>query len=904
MSIQFLFGSSGSGKSTEILKRIIDESMAHEESMYYLIVPEQYTMEAQRDIVTMHQNGGTMNIDAIGFNRLAYRIFDELSINAGNVLQDFGKSMLVKKILWDKKDELAVYGSYMDKMGFVDEMKSMMSELFQYAVNRNDIEVAMEKMTEESGSVTYSKLKDIKLIYEEFERYTSKGYIVAEQLTELLTRHVCDSEILKNSYIYFDGFTGFTPVQLMLIREMMKYTKGMVFSFTIDTKDTSFTNIKEHELFYMTKTAVKSLMDIAQDENIEIEPAVYMDDKIPYRFKNNEELAFLEKQLFRYPYSKYRDSLHNIKVASCDSMKDEVHYIAENIRQLVNNGYRYRDIAIVAGDLSDSAGYYNQIMQEYEIPVFIDANVLMKSNPCSETIRSLIDMYASGFSYDSVFRFLKTGMTDISTDDIEYLENYAVKRGLRGITAWNREVPEYYEKNAVRSIEEIRKKFMNILVDITPAFSNKESTVRDYVEAVYNFLIKINIHEKLCEKSNEFYSNGNYDEGDAYSQIMNKVVMLFDKIVQLLSSEHMSVKEFGDILDAGLSDIEIGTVPPTTDRVLVGDITRSRLNHIKVLFLAGVNEGIIPKPAKKGKILADSDRKTLEQYGLVLAPSDKVNAYVEQFYLYINITKPSDRLYISYRKSDSEQKEIRPSYLLGRIRNIFPELKVEDYSIEQEKLYTAESILRYIVRCEQKSGIEAIPHELCEILKEYGYEKELESILAGSSYINQTVTLSKEAVGLLYGNELIQSVSRLETFANCSFAYFLQYGLGLKEREEYSIDMRQVGSILHQVMEKVFKFVRNNMANKWDEISEETRKNMVSDAVLEAAEEYGGNFFTDYARNQYMLSLIEKMAQRSVETLQSHIICGDMKPGMIEKVFNSEKDELPDYIFDLENDMR
>ncbi len=904
MSIQFLLGSSGSGKSTEILNKIISESMAHPECMYYLIVPEQYTMEAQRDIVVMHPKGGTMNIDAIGFNRLAYRIFDELSVNPGNVLQDFGKSMLIKKILWDKKDELSVYGSYMDKLGFVDEMKSMMSELFQYAVNRQDIESVMEDMTDEAESVTYHKLRDIQLIYEEFENYTSNGYIVAEQMTELLTRLVCESDIMKKSYFYFDGFTGFTPVQMMLIREMMKYTRGIVFSFTIDTADISITNMKEHELFYMTKTAIKTLSKIAEEENIDILPNINMKDKTARRFENNEELAFLEKQLFRYPYRKYHGSLHNVAITACDNIREEGYYIAENIRKLINKGYRYKDIAIVAGDLWESARYYNQIMEEYDIPVFIDANVLMKSNPCSETIRSLIDMYAAGFSYDSVFRFLKTGMTDISSDDIEYLENYAIKRGLRGYSAWRKEVPEYYEKNSVRSIEEIRKQFMDLLVDITPVFQSKKSTIRDYVEAVYSFLVKIDIHGKLTIKSNEYYSQNRYDEGDAYSQIMDKVVMLFDKIVQLLSDEKMSVKEFGDIVDAGLSDIEIGIVPPTVDRVLVGDITRSRLNHIKVLFLAGANEGIIPKTAKKGKILADSDRKTLEQHGLTLAPSDKVNAYVEQFYLYMNITKPSDKLYISFRRIGQDEREIRPSYLLSRIMNLFPELKIQEYSMENEELYTDNAILRYIVRCTRKAGIQAIPNGLCKLLCEKGYEKELKSIFSGNNYSNRTVTLSKETVGMLYGNELIQSVSRLETFANCSFAYFLKYGLGLRERDQYNIDVRHVGSILHQVMESVFKTVRNTMGNDWDALKDEDRKEMVSVALKEAAEAYGGSFFEDYARNRYMLRLVENMAQHSVEVLQSHISYGDMKPGMIEKVFDSERDELSGYTFHLENDMK
>ena len=192
MGVQFVLGPAGSGKTEYMLKTIIEESMLHDDMSYLYIVPEQFSMEAQRDIVTRHPRHGSMNIDAIGLNRLAYRVFDELSINPGQVLEDFGKSMLVKRILMENQDDLLMYGNYMDKMGFVDEMKSMMSELFQYAVDREEIDMAMEQMDSESS--TYRKLHDIRLIYEKFEEHNANDqYIVAEQLSQLLAANVSRS---------------------------------------------------------------------------------------------------------------------------------------------------------------------------------------------------------------------------------------------------------------------------------------------------------------------------------------------------------------------------------------------------------------------------------------------------------------------------------------------------------------------------------------------------------------------------------------------------------------------------------------------------------------------------------------------------------------------------------------
>lgn len=437
MAVRFLLGASGSGKSKQIYTDIIEASMQNPNRNFYLIVPEQYTMEAQRELVSMHPAGGMMNIDAIGMNRLSYRIFDELGIGTGQVLEDFGKSMLIKKILCEQREQLQVYGSYYDKLGFVDEMKSMMSEIFQYNIKRDTMDEIMERLPQTSA--VYEKLQDIRCIYEEFEAFSADKYIVAEQLVELLTQHAEESEILKNSSFYFDGFTGFTPVQMDLVKKLMICSDDLTFSFAIDDRDTSFYHIRDYELFYLTKTTIKNLTEAAAEAGVSVETPVILPGNVNWRFQNNQELFFLERNLFRSPYEKWNGTLQNIQLVAANDTKSEAVFVASTIRKLVREeGYRYKDIAIVAGELDNTSHIYQRVMEEYDIPVFIDANTCLKGNPCSETIRGILSMLADDFSYDSVFRFLKAGMTDLCFEDIEVLENYALKRGLRGYSRWRR----------------------------------------------------------------------------------------------------------------------------------------------------------------------------------------------------------------------------------------------------------------------------------------------------------------------------------------------------------------------------------------------------------------------------------------------------------------------------------
>ena len=903
MSVRFLLGASGSGKSRQIYNEIIQASINEPERNFYLIVPEQYTMEAQRELVTMHPAGGMMNIDAIGMNRLAYRVFDELGISTGQVLEDFGKSMLIKKILCEQQDTLQVYGSYYDKLGFVDEMKSMMSEIFQYNIKRDTIDEIMEQIPEDS--VVAGKMQDIRHIYEEFEAFAGERYIVAEQLVELLTRHVGQSKLVCGSSLYFDGFTGFTPVQLELVEKLMTCADDLTFSFTLDDRDQKYEHIKDYELFYLTKTTIKKLTEAAAAAGVEIESPVVLPGTINYRLGENRELFFLERNLFRSPYQKWKQPLERIHLTATGDAQDEIVFVASTIRRLVREeGYRYKDIAIVAGDLEQASHIYERVMDEYEIPVFIDANACLKANPCAETIRSVLAVLADDFSYDSVFRFLKAGMTDLTFEDIELLENYALKRGVRGYSRWNRAVSENYEKTSPVNVEEIRQAFMKMLGDIRKAFADKKAVTKDYVEALYDFLLQIHMYEKLEARKNELYEENRINEGDAYGQIFEKTVRLFDKIAELLGDTKMSVKEFYEIVDTGLSDIEVGVVPPTVDRVLIGDITRSRLNHIKVLFFTSVNDGIVPKAPKKGRILSDRDRDILSGCGLELAPSDKQNSYIEQFYIYTILTKPSDHLYISYHTLSASLESMRPSYLLGRISSIFPSLQAEEYDAASCMPDTVNRSLRRILRTEEDDSEDAESRILTRILTEKGLARELTAIYKGRTYRNVAEQLPPETIALLYGRYLHASVSKLELYARCGFAYFLKYGLRLKEREMYQVDVRNVGVILHSVMEGLFKQVRDTRNNDWENFPEDERMLMVTELVNRAAEESAGDFFEDNARNAYMLQMIERMAQTSAGMLQKHIRLGSMKPGMLEKTFDSAKDEVGSYLFELPNQIR
>lgn len=911
MSILFVFGPAGSGKTEYLIKTLVEEAAKNRDENYFYIVPEQFTMEAQRDIVSMHSLKGTMNIDAIGFNRLAYRVFDELLINPGQVLEDFGKSMLIKKLMIDLKDELLVYGSYINKMGFVDEMKSMMSELFQYAVNKDTARDAMDSL--DKDSLTYKKLHDVSLIYDRFEQFSQEeSCIVAEQLTELLADNVERSGLLAGSHLYLDGFTGFTPVQLKLIEKLMEHSASMTFAFDAESGCIGLSKPKEYELFRLTKETVSSLIKLAAAHGLEVKEDASLcgRGRIPYRFKNNRELAALEKNIFRYPHGRYEEDCENIRLIMADNVPGEAEYVARTIRDMVADekcGYRYKDFAVIAGDLEDVAPYYKNVMEQYNIPVFIDANVELKGDPCSDTLRAFLGVMSDNFSFDSLFRLLKSQMTGIDIDDIESIENYALKHNIRGYKSWQREITDKRNASYGAEMESIRQQIISLFSEdciqvFKPYSPASKNTALSYTKELYRFLDSISVFERLEEKKSELYSLSRWDEGDAYGRICDKLVALFDKIVNILGDYKMTVKEYAAIMEAGLSSMEIGIVPPTYDRVVVGDITRSRLSHVKVVFLTGVNEGNIPKPAKTGRILSSYDREKLSKLGVNLAPSDRTNAYIEQFYIYQILTKPSDMVHIVYRNQGSDGKAAKPSYLVDRIKSIFPKLKCAHFEPGRLIPVTKNGVLSYLTTLiNDENRTDAC--DIRELMSEKGYAMEIEAIDRGRGYSNIPKKLSEDTVKNLYGTELSLSVSKLEQYAKCQFRYFLTYGLGLLEREICELNPANVGTILHETCKRLCTYVRDKKDNDWESLDDDTLCRVTSEILDKSADEVAGDYFEDSNRSDYMKKLLRDVSIRTAKTIKTYIRCGKLVPTGFEKKFNtgSEFDNIEDYCFKLEN---
>lgn len=891
MSLHFIFGNSGSGKSHYLYKYIIEESMKNPDINYLVLVPEQFTMQTQKDLCTIHPRRGIMNIDVLSFVRLSHRIFEETGHRTGNILDDEGKNLILRKIAGECETELRVLKGNLKRQGYISEVKSIISEFAQYGVGIEKIDEMLKSV--DSNSYLYYKLQDIRMVYEEFENYLEDQYITKEELLDVLADIASESTILKDSVVVLDGYTGFTPVQNKLLGELLKVCKDIFVTVEMDKREDPFVYDHPYQLFAISKQMVTSLVNIAAKNRISIETPVYLYETPVYRFKDSPAIGFLEENIFRYSQKKFHEMQEEISLHAAHNPAKEAEFVAAQLHKLVREqGYCYKDMAVIVSDMDTYAIHLERACNEFQVPFFMDHKKSILLNAFVEYIRSLLGMIEQGFSYESVFRFLRTGMTGFTMEEIDKLENYVLALGLKGYkkwqSAWVRRT-NMTDDEALLALNHLRVCFVEKLDGLVMILKKRKKTVRDITVAIYDFLVKEQMQEMIHQMELEFQEKGELALAKEYSQIYRIIIELFDKFVDLLGDEEISLKEYCELLDAGLEEAKVGVIPPSLDQVVVGDMERTRLNNLKVLFFVGANDTFLPGKLGQGGILSERDREKFAEKKIALSPNAKEKTYTQKFYLYMNLTKPSERLYISYSKVSSEGKSVRPAYLVRDLKQMFVNLTVQDEDLrtiseceitkKRGELYLAEKL---------RDRIRGLDEEWKELFTWYKKQEDTQRLIDAAFYKKEYKKIDNHDAKSLYGNEDRFSVTRLEKFSSCAYAHFLSYGLRLSEREAYQFEAMDFGNVAHQSLERYAKKLEKNCTN-WMEVQDDMRQELINEAVEESIVDYGNTVLYSSARNEYTITRLKRLISRSVWAMTKQLEKGDFIPKGYELRFGSGK---------------
>ncbi|MCH1984308.1 helicase-exonuclease AddAB subunit AddB [Ruminococcus sp. OA3] len=910
MALHLITGSAGAGKSYMVYRKVIEESVKNPSRDYLILVPEQFTMQTQKEVVDLHPGHAVLNIDILSFQRLAYRVFDEVGGNLNPLLDDTGKSFVLQKIAQQQKKKLGFLGANLKKPGYINEMKSMISELMQYQISPEGIDILMECAGEQS--LLFRKLSDVKIIYQEFSDYMKSRYVTPEEVLDVLCRVMVRASSLNGSTVVLDGFTGFTPVQYQVIRRLLAMCRDVYVTVTLDEKKTTFQKRQTQQLFYMSYDMVYRLSHLALEEHVEIAKR-HLDGRTEGRFSQTPALSFLESHLFRQSAARYRKEPEEIHIRAAANPLEEMEWTVRMIRRLIRTrSLRYQDIAVITGDLGGYESYAVQAFEREHIPCFIDRKQSVLMNPFVEYVRAALDMLITGFKYESVFRYLRTGMSDLTPDEIDTIENYAIALGIRGFKQWSAPWTRTFrgmQERDLAEVERIRVKFVAEIKDFTEEFKGPEGTVAARTTALYHFIVKSRIQQKLKIRELEFQKQGKQALVKEYAQIFGIIMGMFDKLVDVLGEEKVTRQEYQQILEAGFLQVQVGIIPPTADQVMVGDVKRTRLASVKVLFFVGVNEGVIPQRGESCGILTEAERELIKAHDIELAPTMREDIGIQRFYLYLILTKPSMELYLSYTHMKAGGESASPAYLIGTIQKMFPKLAVEeDNRMEAEymKLETPAQGMDTMVQGLQAAAQGQEDVGWYELFGWYWSREEYREwtrrLVEAAFYEKPEDRIGRAAALSLYGRELKNSATRLETFAACAYAHFLQYGLKLSERVRYEFKAMDMGNVLHEALERFARLLKKEGLS-WKELSGEDAKRLLDASVNGLFEEYGNTILKSSARNHYMIRRCRRLLERSIWALQEQLKCGDFEPSRFEVSF-AMQDELDAAQFQLDEETR
>lgn len=882
MSLQFIIGNSGAGKSYIAYQNIIREAVDHPGKMYYVIVPEQFTMQTQKTLVEMHPQKGILNIDVLSFERLAYRIFEEVGGDTRKVLEETGKNMVLQKLVQVNQKKLIYLKNQMKKPGYLDEVKSLISEFMQYEIHEEE----MDKMLAdaEDKPLLQMKLRDVAILYQAFREYLSDHFMTAEEVLEVLAREIPFSQKLKGSVIVLDGYTGFTPIQHTVIRELLKVCERMSVTVTMDVREKLSGRGKPHELFYMSHRMIRSLAEFTKD----MDDPIWVKPGADSRFAERPALAFLEQNLFRYHRKTYEAEQNEVQIFSAGNPQKELEETARRICRLVREKeYRYGQIAVITGNLEEYGSIARHVFDDAGIPFFVDEKHSVLMNPFVEYLRAALEMVVQGFSYESVFRYLRCGMSDISRHETDLLENYVIALGIRGFQKWKEKWVRIYrdmDPASVMEINQIREQFTEEVGDFAEGFSGRKKTIKEYSKCLYEFIVKSHVQEKLKQQELIFKNQGDRAMEKEYAQIYGIVMELLDKMVSILGEETVSPEEFRQLFETGMAQAKVALIPPGIDQVLIGDMERTRLKDVRTLFFVGVNEGCIPKNTESGGILTEMDRDFLDSEGIELAPGPKELMNMQRFYLYLNLTKPCESLCLSYSQSTGKGEAAGPAFLIRTIQMLFPNIRTERAEEPDNQLNLLETpntsvdyLLENLTDEEKRNNNPLFAELYSWYLNSPKYRTMTERLRDAAFLCKPTDQISKSVAKALYGEVSPNGATRLERFSACAFAHFLKYGLEITERAEYEFRAMDMGNIIHQALED-FAAELNHRRLKWSDLADRERDEIADACLDKVAADYGNTILQSSARNHYMIERTRRILRRTVWALQEQLKNGQFQP--------------------------
>ena len=960
-TLQFVFGASGSGKTEFCVRKALEEAKKDLNHNVYYLVPEQDTLAMQKRIVMYENNKGKgiINLDVLSFQRLYYASFSHRNKTVPKALDEMGKVMVLSLVAEKYNRNLLYFQGEIDKPGFLEEAKSLISECMQYGISPENLSNCALKSVKK---LTGAKLHDMALLYAGFLNWLLEhGKYTEEGIQDLALEQVLQDPNYKNATFLLDGFTGFTVSELRCLEILMEGENNILISLEIRSREEG--NLYEKgdmsSLFYLTKDAVKEVEELALKLNVKVLPAINVNlydsisgerrkegevyprfEKIPALQKICDDYAYGKAEVERACRGQEKRDVKSfekteqeekqkekqirpfgITLRECPNILREVEEAAVEIRALVKDeGYRYRDIAVIVPDPESYRDILFRKWKDLEIPFFLEEDIKLMDSPYGKVVRSALLVLEKGFLFDTVFRYLRAFPYRGAGEEelVDRWENIARERGLKGLPAFSSllkpeedETEEEKEERAYKKKVEDYQAYWDLTCLFTFYERNRKSAekglvLKDRIDSLSELLEKTDLENRLLGSLSFLSEEGMENREESFEKSIGIILEMMEKMRESLGEISISKKSFGKLFDLAFSLEKLRQIPATLDQVVVGDLRRSRFHNPKAFLFLGLSSEFLPKGMGKKIIFTEKEREFLRESGYRLSPLSWEESYIEKYYVYKAFLTPKERLYLSYPRTLRNGKSGKASPYLKELLPLFSDLKIIYSEKEKLPIYNGKRALEELVeelpkKCTGKSLYlqkEEIVHRfktesfrlLQYLWNREEYHEEVEKILKGIFFENTEERITKEMSLALYGEILKGSVSRMEIFYSCPYAHFLQYGLNLKDRKTSEVQAFTIGNVYHRMLELFFqklmrrKDIEEVFGEKLEELLEEVLEELWQDPEF--------SLFLSGGRNEYLRMKLQKNGRRILWALGKQLMGGDFRPKAVEEEFKMEEEGL------------
>ncbi len=875
LGLRYITGRAGTGKTRRVYEEIKEALDAGHKSLI-LMVPEQFTLQAERDLVEKLNLPGLMNIEVLSFTRLAHKVFSQVGGLTRIHLDEQGRHMVLRKLLDDLSRKLTIYKSASKQDGFIIQMNDLISNLKKHDVNPDMLWMQAELL---EVSLLQQKLLDTAAIYEAFNLFLDNRYLDAEDAVNLFIERMPEALFLQGTRIWIDGFDYMTPQTLRIIDKLMHAAQQLTLTFTYEDGDTG----RDAELYQVHALSFSKVHRLAKENGLAEE---YIHLSKTEFLKCVPEINHLEQELYRYPYRAFTGEVVHVEMFAGLQLQSEVENMAARMVSLARERkWRYKDMAVISGDMDGYGRLIKRIFEDYEIPFFLDQKRPVMDNPIIHWLLLVLRVIDRGYCHEDVFMLLKTGFCGLPIDAVETLENYCLEFGITR-KRWREPFTLGEREYSIDALNGYREGFIYPLMELEEGLKGKR-TVSERVRALYQYSRAVSLQEQLEVWIDMLRSRSLFEQVDEHEQIWNIVMEVLDQLVEILGDQQVPLKKFIRILEAGFSSMEVGIIPTTLDQVLVGNISRSKSQEIRALFVLGLNDGILPSGRAEEGLFGDGEWDTLHQLGIDLGSTAQLRAADEKFNIYTAFSKPSEYLWISYALSDQEGKALRPSMLVDRLKKMLPKMVPEsdvqrDAKRQLHLIVTPNSTYKYLIEqmrsCVDGGEMQALWSDTYRwYLDQEAWTPRRQAMFQGLFHHNQEAPISLEKAARLYYRPIHSSVSRLEQYVNCPFAHFVRYGLKPRERKTYTVAAPDMGELFHHAIEG-FTCQLAEEGLRWRELDEPQCERILEDVMEVVIPTHNHGVLLSTNRYRYLANRLKRISKRAIWLLTDHIRNGNFEP--------------------------